>query len=96
MLKAQQKRVRRARRNLRHQQRQLLTMELAGVVALTVHTVEESLTVPLHGDAAAQVVDALLAVLQERRQQLRREAAELRETQQEENTPGRAATDNQA
>lgn len=93
MLKGQQKRVRRARRKLRRQHRQLLTMELAGVVALTVHTVEETLTVPLHGDAAAPVVDALLAVLQERRQQLRREAADLREAQHEGRATRSSTTD---
>jgi hypothetical protein len=77
MLKAQRKRLRRARRQLRGQQLQLLTMELAGVVAVTLHTVTETLTVPLHGDAAAQVANTLLEVLRERRQLLRREAAVL-------------------
>ncbi|MBD2722208.1 hypothetical protein [Hymenobacter armeniacus] len=77
MLKAQQKRLRRACRQLRGQQLQLLTMELAGVVAVTIHTVGETLTVPLHGDAAAQVANTLLEVLRERRQLLRREATVL-------------------
>lgn len=75
MRKAQRKRVRRA---VAQQRQQLLTMELEGLVVLTVHSVTDSMTVPLNGDTAAQLVSLLLEVLQERRQHLRHEAAELR------------------
>lgn len=69
--------MRRAGKALRAQQRQVLTIELEGLVVLTLHSVTASLTVPLDGDTAALLVSLLLEVLRERRQQLRHEAAEL-------------------
>jgi len=93
MLKGQRKRVRRARRQLGAQQRQLLAMELVGVVAITMHTVDESLAVPISGAAAAQVVGTLLEVQRERQQSLRRrEADELQTCQSEGRAQVRTAT----
>ena len=51
--------VRRARHRAKVQQRTLLTLELEGFVALTLHTVTETLTVPIDREVGAQVADTL-------------------------------------
>lgn len=66
--------VRRARRRAKAQQRALLTLELEGFVALTLHTVTQTLTVPIEREVGAQVADTL----RERRRFLKTEASQLR------------------
>ena len=70
--------VRRARRRAKAQQQTLLTLELEGFVALTLHTVTETLTVPIEREVGAQVADTLREALRERRRTLKTEAEQLR------------------
>ena len=70
--------VRRARRRAKAQQRVMLTLELEGFVALTLHTVTETLTVPIERAVGAQVADTLREALRERRRALKTEASQLR------------------
>jgi hypothetical protein len=70
--------VRRARRRAKAQQRALLVLELEGFVALTLHTVTGTLTVPIERETGAQVADALREALRERRRALKTEAGQLR------------------
>ena len=70
--------VRRARRRAKTQQRALLTLELEGFVALTLHTVTQTLTVPIERAIGAQVADTLREALRERRRALQTEAEQLR------------------
>lgn len=70
--------VRRARRRAKEQQRALLTLELEGFVALTLHTATETLTVPIERAVGAQVADTLREALRERRRFLKTEARQLR------------------
>ena len=75
----QLRQVRRARQAARAQQHQLLEMELEGIVALTLHSVTQSLTVATERAAGAQVVEALREALRDRRQVLKTEARQLRQ-----------------
>jgi hypothetical protein len=70
--------VRRARHRTKVQQRMLLTLELEGFVALTLHTITEALTVPIEREVGAQVADTLREALRERRRALKTEAGQLR------------------
>jgi hypothetical protein len=70
--------VRRARRRTKAQQQALLTLELEGFVALTLHTVTKRLTVPIEREVGAQVADTLREALRERRRALKTEAEQLR------------------
>lgn len=70
--------VRYARRRAKAQQRALLTLELEGFVALTLHTVTQTLTVPIEREVGAQVADILREALRERRRALKTEAGQLR------------------
>lgn len=70
--------VRRARHRAKVQQRMLLALELEGFVALTLHTVTETLTVPIEREVGAQVADTLREALRERRRTLKTEASQLR------------------
>jgi hypothetical protein len=70
--------VRRARRRAKAQQRALLTLELEGFVALTLHTVSGTLTVPIEREVGAQVATTLHEALRERRRALKTEAGQLR------------------
>ncbi len=70
--------VRRARRQAKAQQRALLTLELEGFVALTLHTVTSTLTIPIEREIGAQVADTLREALRERRRTLKTEAGQLR------------------
>jgi hypothetical protein len=56
----------------------LLSLELDGFVALTLHTVTEKLTVPIEREVGAQVADTLREALRERRRALKVEAKQLR------------------
>jgi len=82
----QLRQVRRARQAARAQQHQLLEMELEGIVALTLHSVTQSLTVPIERAAGTQVVEALREALRDRRQVLKTEARQLRQDWQESET----------
>ena len=79
----QLRQVHRARQAARAQQHQLLALELEGIVALTLHSVTQSLTVATERAAGAQVVEALREALRERRQVLKTEARQLRQDWQE-------------
>ncbi|RZJ57685.1 MAG: hypothetical protein EOO55_02845 [Hymenobacter sp.] len=70
--------VRHARRRAKAQQRALLALELEGFVALTLHTVTATLTVPIEREVGAQVADTLREALRERRRALKTEATQLR------------------
>lgn len=82
----QLRQVRRARKVARTQQHQLLALELEGIVALTLHSATQTLTVPIERAAGAQVVDTLQEALRERRQGLKTEARQLRRDWQESET----------
>ena len=75
----QRRQFRRARKVARTQQHQLVALELEGIVALTLHSVTQTLTVPIERTAGAQVVDTLREALRERRQVLKTEARQLRQ-----------------
>ena len=78
--------VRRARKAARTQQHQLHSLELEGLVALTLHSATRTLLVPIELTAGAQVVDTLREVLRERRRALKTEARQLRRDWQESET----------
>jgi 23S rRNA G2069 N7-methylase RlmK/C1962 C5-methylase RlmI len=82
----QLRQVRRARKVARTQQHQLLALELEGIVAITLHSAIQAVTVPIERAAGAQVVDTLREVLRERRQVLKTEARQLRRDWQESET----------
>jgi hypothetical protein len=72
------KQVRRAHRKAKQQQNQLLKLELAGVVALSLHTLQETLVLPISmPDVMAPIADALREALRTRRKQLKVEAEQL-------------------
>ena len=79
----QLRRVRRARKFAGAQQNTLLEIELEGIVAITLHTVTQSLTVATDREAGVQVIDMLGQALRERRQLLQREVRDLLESWQE-------------
>jgi hypothetical protein len=70
--------VRHARRRAKAQQRALFSLELEGFVALTLHTVTQTLTVPIEREVGTQVADTLREALRERRRTLKTEARQLR------------------
>jgi hypothetical protein len=82
----QLRQVRRARKVARSQQHHVLALELEGIVALTLHSATQTLTIPIERTAGAQVVDTLREALRERRQVLKREAQQLRHDWQESET----------
>ena len=79
----QLRQVRRARKVARRQQNQMLSLELEGIVALTLHSATQTLLVPIERAAGAQVVDTLREALRERRQVLKTEARQLHQDWQE-------------
>jgi hypothetical protein len=79
----QLRQVRRARKSARAQQHKLLEMELEGIVAITLHSVTQSLTVATEREAGVQVIDLLGQALRERRQVLKTEARDLLENWEE-------------
>ena len=82
----QLRQVRRTRKVARTQQHQLLALELEGIVALTLHSATQTLTVPIERAEGAQVVDTLREALRDRRQALKTEARQLRQDWQESET----------
>jgi hypothetical protein len=70
--------IRLARRQAKEQQNQLLKLELTGVIALSLHTLQETLVLPITTqDVMAPIADALREALRTRRQQLKVEAEQL-------------------
>ena len=82
----QLRQVRRARKVVRTQQHQLLALELTGIVAITLHSATQTLTVPIERAEGAQVVDTLREALRDRRKALKTEAQQLRQDWQESET----------
>ncbi|MDO7884266.1 hypothetical protein [Hymenobacter cheonanensis] len=81
--KQQRKRVRQARKMVKHQQEQLLILELEGIVAVQLHTLTSMLSLSVPRDVASQLADVLREALRERRAQLKKEAAQLTNDQRE-------------
>lgn len=81
--KQQLKRVRQARQLVTHQQDQLLTLELEGVVAVQLHTLTSTLALPISREVASQLADVLREALSDQRAQLKKEAKQLTHDQQE-------------
>jgi hypothetical protein len=81
--KQQLKRVRQARKLVKRQQDQLLTLELEGVVAIQLHTLTGNLSLPISREVASQLADVLREALNDRRKQLKAEAKQLTHDQQE-------------
>ncbi len=75
-------RVRRARKLAKQQQRQLLTLELEGIVAITLHSATQTLTVAIERPDGAQVVTTLQEALRDHRRALKTEARQLRQVWQ--------------
>jgi len=81
--KQQLKRVRQARKAVKHQQDQLLMLELEGVVAVRLHTLTSTLSLPISREIASQLADVLREALSDRRKQLKKEAVQLTHDQRE-------------
>jgi hypothetical protein len=70
--------VHQARGQAKQQQNQLLKMELHGVLALSLHTMGKTLTLPITNQGVTgQVIDVLREMLRERRVELKVEAEQL-------------------
>lgn len=74
----QLRRLRKARRAVRTQQRQLLDLELDGFVAITLHSVHDRLTITMGHEVIMQAVDLLREGLRDRRKQFKTDAQQLR------------------
>lgn len=70
------RRLRKARQVLKRQQ-QLLDLELEGLVAITLHSVTDRLTVTIEHEVIMQAVNLLREGLRDRRKQLKTEAKQL-------------------
>ena len=81
--KQQLKRVRQARKQVKHQQDHLLVLELEGIVAIQLYTLTSTLTLPISREVASQLADVLREALSERLAQLKSEAKQLIHDQQE-------------
>ena len=81
--KQQLKRVRQARQLVKHQQDQLLILELEGIVAVQLHTLTSTLSLHISREVASQLADVLREALSDRRVQLKKEAKQLTYDQQE-------------
>jgi hypothetical protein len=81
--KQQLKRVRQARKLVKRQQDQLLVLELEGIVAVQLHTLTSTLSLPISREVASQLADVLREALSDRRAQLKKEAKQLTHDQQE-------------
>ena len=73
------KELRRAQQLAKRQQRQLATLELAGLTAVTLHTHAGQLTIAIERLPGAPIVDVLREALRERRQALAAEAQQVRQ-----------------
>lgn len=81
--KQQLKRVRQARKAVKQQQDQLLVLELEGVVAIQLHTLTSTLSLPVPREVTSQLADVLREALGERLSQLEAEASQLVDDQRE-------------
>ena len=81
--KQQIKRVRQARKAVKQQQDQLLLLELEGVVAVQLHTLTSTLSLPVPREVTSQLADVLREALSERLTQLKAEASQLVDDQRE-------------
>ena len=82
----QLRQLRRARQVAKQQQHQLLALELEGITAITLHSVAQTVTVPVERPAGSQVVDTLREALRDRRRALHSEARQLRQDWQQSET----------
>lgn len=77
------KRLRRARKLAKQQQRQLAELELTGLIAITLHARDQQLTIAIDCPTGAPFTDTLREALRDRRQVLQQEARQLRAARQE-------------
>jgi len=73
------KHLRRAGKLAKRQQRQLVTLELAGLTAVTLHANSQQLTIALERLSGAPLVDILREALRDRRQAFAAEARQVRQ-----------------
>ena len=78
------KRLSRARKQLKRQRHALASLELEGIVTLTLHSVARSLTLALQPEARNELVDLLLEAIRQRRLALKAEATRTRDDWQQE------------
>lgn len=71
--------LRRAGNLAKRQQRQLATLELAGLTAVTLHTHAQHLTIAIERLTGAPLVDVLREALRDRRQACAAEAQQVRQ-----------------
>lgn len=71
--------LRRAGKLAKRQQRQLATLELAGLTAVTLHANTQELTIALERLTGAPLVDVLRETLRDRRQAFAAEAQQVRQ-----------------
>jgi hypothetical protein len=69
--------LRRARKQAKHQLRQLAELELTGLTAVTLHAHTQQVTITLVSATGAPFTDALREALRERRQDLQAKAQQL-------------------
>lgn len=79
MYKAQLKRVCATRRALRAHQDQLHTMELEGVLSITLSSLTNSLSLPISAATASALVDVLREALRSRNKELKLQTRTLRQ-----------------
>lgn len=73
----QLQRLRRTRRLVKKQQNLLLTMELEGVNALTLHTTTQTLTISVDNEVGLQIANLIREALHDRRRELQAERQQL-------------------
>ena len=81
--KQQLKRVRQAQKAVKQQQDQLLILELEGIVAVQLHTLTSTLSLPIPREITSQLADVLREALSERLIQLKVETSQLVDDQRE-------------
>jgi hypothetical protein len=75
--KQQLKRVRQAQKAVKQQQDQLLVLELEGIVAVQIHTLTSTLSLPVSHEVTSQLANLLREALSERLTQFKAEASQL-------------------
>ena len=75
--------IRRCRQAAKAQQRYLMALELEGVVTLTLRSASHTLIIATERATGAHIVDTLREALRKRRQELKTEARQLRQTWQQ-------------
>lgn len=74
------KQLRRAGKLAKRQQRQLATLELAGITAVTLHAHDQHLTIAIERLTGAPLVDVLREALRDRQQAFKSEAGQVLHT----------------